>query len=66
MTLVPRERVQQQTAEPLLREETIKGVRLITRERVQHGMAEQIVDVRQFREEIVDTERLAPRERVQQ
>ena len=52
MTLVPRERVQQRTAEqiedaPQSPEETVEAVTLVPRERVQQRTAEQIEDVPQ-------------------
>ena len=50
---------------PRILEETVEVVRLVPRERVQQGTAEQIVDAPQFAEESVQLVRFVPQERVQ-
>ena len=71
VTLVPRERVQQQTSEQSedflqLPEEVVEAVTLVPRERVQQCIAEPREDIPQSPEETVKAGMLVPRERVQQ
>ena len=68
---LPRERVQQRTAEeiddaPQSPEETVEAVTPVPRERVQQHTAQQIEDTPQSPEETVEAVTLVPRERVQQ
>ena len=68
MTSVPRERVQQRTAEqiedpPQSPEETKEAATLVPRERVQQRTTEQIEDPPQSPEETIEAVTLVPRER---
>ena len=68
LTLVPRDRVQQRTAEqtedmPLFPQETGEMVRLASQERVQQRTVEQSVDARHCPNETVEVVRWAPHER---